>query len=709
MRLLWAVKRGWGDAQMRCECSVVAFQAGARTLKRAAATVLVAICVPAFAVASASAVPGHRYVGQFGGPGSTFGAFSGPAGLAVKQSTGDVYVADQSNARVQEFDAAGEFVVAFDGSATPTGAFSFPTGVAVDPASGDVYVTDQGNNAVDRFTSSGAYMSQLDAATTPAGTFSSPSGIAVDPSDGDVYVADSGNVVVDVFNSTGEYQTQFGAGFLTFPTALAVDGASNVYVEDAGIATVYKYAALGAGEPTVIDPGIAQTVGVNPVSDEVYVGENGPAGYQIGDFSAAGSRVYTFGVGRIGASAGIAVKASNDEVYVADQANSDVARFTSFVAPAVTTGGASEVTSGGASISGTVNPEGFATSSHFEFGIEPAYGGLSPDVEAGAGSADVPAGYVLEGLQPNTTYHYRLTASNTLGSNVGEDATFTTSPAPPLVDDQAPFASGVTATTATLHATIDPRNSSTAYHFNYGTSTAYGSSAPTPDAQGGSAGEEAVSTQLAGLVPSTTYHFQVVADNGTGGPVTGEDQTFTTLPPQPVASTGAAAAITTSSAMLSGSANTVGLAGSYQFLITGVDTPGGGATIPQALPATNGATAVSDTITGLSPAAHYTYRLAVTTAGGTVYGTEQPLITAPVPPNEHPTGANGTGPFSTGLPTPTTQLVAFAAPPAETVAKPIIHHKPKPKKHKNRHKRKATTKRSKQKAKKTNTNHKGQR
>jgi NHL repeat len=683
---------------------------GAPSPRRILLATLVALsAVLASTAAPALATPGHRYVGQFGGPGSAAGSFAGPAGVAIQQSTGDVYVADQGNNRVEKFSAGGELILAFNGLSTPAGSFSGPTGVAVDPTSGDVYVTDQFNNAVDKFSSTGVYISPLDGTATPAGTFSSPSGIAVDPTSGDVYVADSANAVVDVFSATGAYLTQFGSGTLSFPTAVAVDGASNAYVVDAGNGVLFKYPPLGAGDPTVIDATAPQAVAVNPTSDTVYVGESAAAGSQVSELSAGGAgRIYTFGAGRIGATGGLAVNASSDEVYLADQANSDVQWFVPFIAPAVTTGGSSAVTGSAATLEGTVNPEGTATSYDFEYGLESTYGSSSPEVQAGAGSSTVPASGEIEGLEPNTTYHYRLTASNSLGGNSGDDATFTTSPAAPVVDGQAPFASAVTATTATLHGTINPRNSQSTYHFNYGPSTDYTNSAPSPDAQGGAAGEEAVSTTISGLSPSTTYHFQVVADNGTGGPVAGEDETFTTLPPVPAASTGSASAITESTAVLSGSADTAGLSGTYQFLVTGTDTPGGGETSPQPLSAVNGGVPVSATITGLSPSAHYTYRLVVTTAGGTVYGAEQPLATAAVPAYQPLGVQSASGPLSAGLATPVTQtpLLAVPANPPATAPKPVTKPKPKPKPKK---KKKKSKKKRKPAAKKANTNEKGNR
>jgi NHL repeat len=684
---------------------------GARSAMRARLVVSITTTLAALLLAfsaQALATTGHRFVGQFGGPGSAAGSFAGPAGVAIQQSTGDVYVADQGNNRVEKFSAGGELLLSFGGTAA--GSFSGPTGVAVDPTSGDVYVTDQFDNAVDKFSSAGVYISQLDGTATPAGTFSGPWGVAVDPSNGNVYVADANNAVVDVFSSTGAYLTQFGSGTLAFPTSVAVDGASNVYVVDAAFGLLFKYPPLGAGEPTVIETSGPQAVAVNPTSGTVYVGESAAAGPQVSELSAsAASRIYTFGAGRIGAIGGLAVDASSDEVYLADQANSDVLQFASFVAPAVTTGGTSGATADSVTLEGTVNPEGVQTGYRFEYGTEATYGGAGPEVEAGAGSADVPASFLLEGLEPNTTYHYRLTASNSLGANSGDDATFTTLPAPPTVDGQVPFASAVTATSATLHGTINPRNSAATYHFNYGTSTAYTNSAPTPDAQGGAAGEEQVSTTISGLSPSTTYHFQVVADNGTGGPVAGEDETLTTLPPEPVVSTGTAASITSSSAVLSGTADTVGLPGSYQFLVTGVGIPGGGATAPIALSATSGAVAVSDTITGLSPGAHYTYRLAVTTAGGTIYGAEQSLAIALAPAYQLPAGNGTSGPVSAGLPTPTVLLDAFPAPTVETTPKPVTKPKPKPKLKKKPKKRKKPARKSKKRSKKANVNEKGHR
>jgi hypothetical protein len=91
--------------------------------------------------------------------------------------------------------------------------------------------------------------------------------------------------------------------------------------------------------------------------------------------------------------------------------------------------------------------------------------------------------------------------------------------------------SNVTATGATLNGTVNPNGAATTYHFEYGTTTAYGTNVPVPDGAAG-AGTTAVpeSAGLTGLVSSTTYHFRLVATNS-GGTTLGADQSFTTGAP----------------------------------------------------------------------------------------------------------------------------------------------------------------------------------
>ncbi len=200
----------------------------------------------ALAISTATASAEQRYgplsghIGAAGPGGSGNGEFSGPDGVAVDQATGEVYVVDTGNNRVEEFEASGTYLAQFDGAATPAGTFSGPTAVAVDQATGDVYVVDTGHSVVDKFTSAGGYLCELSGwergcQATPVGaaTFSEPLGVAVDPTAGeatseDVYVSERGSRLVDVFTGAGSDVTQFGPGYP--PWSLAVDSSHDVYV-----------------------------------------------------------------------------------------------------------------------------------------------------------------------------------------------------------------------------------------------------------------------------------------------------------------------------------------------------------------------------------------------------------------------------------------------------------------------------------------------
>src|SRR5687767_4409711 len=86
-------------------------------------------------------------------------------------------------------------------------------------------------------------------------------------------------------------------------------------------------------------------------------------------------------------------------------------------------------------------------------------------------------------------------------------------------------ATDVTASSATLNGVVNPNKEDTTYHFEYGTTTAYGTSTPNA-VEGGNAGK-AVSAAITGLQPGTVYHFRLVATNPSGTDF-GVDKTFTT-------------------------------------------------------------------------------------------------------------------------------------------------------------------------------------
>jgi hypothetical protein len=92
----------------------------------------------------------------------------------------------------------------------------------------------------------------------------------------------------------------------------------------------------------------------------------------------------------------------------------------------VETGAASSVSTAGATLGGTVDPRGTAASAHFEYGTTTAYGSVTEAQDLGSGTGAVGVAAALGELQPGTTYHYRLVATNGAGTAHGEDRTFTT-------------------------------------------------------------------------------------------------------------------------------------------------------------------------------------------------------------------------------------------------------------------------------------------
>jgi hypothetical protein len=197
--------------------------------------------------------------------------------------------------------------------------------------------------------------------------------------------------------------------------------------------------------------------------------------------------------------------------------------------PVALTGGSREVAPNGATVEGTVNPDGGEVGEcYFEYGTTVSYGRRTNCTPAhtGAGISNVAVSGSLTGLRAETTYHYRLVAASLGGSVDGEDHAFTTGAAPPEI---ASVRAEYSQTTARLYGTVDPENSPTTYHFIYGTTTSYGQAVPMPEAAAGrSASAVKVSQLVTGLIPGVTYHYRLVATSA-NGTTRGGDQSFTTL------------------------------------------------------------------------------------------------------------------------------------------------------------------------------------
>jgi DNA-binding beta-propeller fold protein YncE len=493
------------------------------------------------------------------GAGSAFGAFAypfdgqlvpssgefgglGPGSVAVDDENGDTYVADSSSGAVDVFEtASGVELASLDGALTPAGSFS-AAAVAANDGTGDVYVLDSGHSVVDIFEPSGGYAGQITGVETPAGAFNGPDAIAVDQATGEVYVLDGGNGVVDVFSAAGVYTGKqislAPSGFGNYGPGLAVDDFNgDMYVSESDFDVVDVFDATGdyvttwhgSNTPAGSFGGAYVSVAADNASGDVYVTDSlhrvtdvlEPSGEYVAQFS------HSFREAQ-----GTAVDQANGRVYVSNDSPGVVDILgPALVIPSVVTGSASEVGSRSATLSGTVDPDGIELKDcRFEYGTSTAYGQSAPCVPAASAipvdSSEHAVSANITGLTAGSTYHFRLVAANENDlsePNAGQDATLQTLP-PPSIEDAS--TANLTGSSVDLDAQVNPNGLDTTYRFEYGTSTAYGTSVPVPDGDLG-AGTSAVlvTTHLSGLTAGTTYHWQVVASNESGTTTTG-DQTF---------------------------------------------------------------------------------------------------------------------------------------------------------------------------------------
>ena len=435
-----------------------------------AVSLVVAAIVALGAGASPALAETHPFV-------TSFGSFSNPNGIAIDESTGDVYVADIGTNMVYKFDASGNpvnFSVlgsnALTGSATPAGSFAFPaengnpaaiavdnSTAASDPSAGDLYVMDAGHGVIDKFGSDGTYIGQLSGQGRGSQQLL---GLGVQ-ANGDVRVYNVGpqNGIVgeshiDVFDSSVKnafIESLFYAGEDSLNTdapghGFAVSPSGDMYIlESCGCLEKHggNMEPLGRVDTGPLDIAAA----VDPATGHVYVddrssvvewdtgamnGQLEKPGFQFEDVSS-GALVSTFGSTQLAGApedGGIAVNGGSGRIYVSNRATGTVDVFSSN-GPAVAAGTATSVTKTSATLHGTIDPRGSAVTS-CEFRYEainssvmrmPAgsYGEHLPcdqtAAQIGTGSAPVAVSAEMSGLTPGQLYDFRLVAGSANGTN----------------------------------------------------------------------------------------------------------------------------------------------------------------------------------------------------------------------------------------------------------------------------------------------------
>jgi hypothetical protein len=231
----------------------------------------------------------------------------------------------------------------------------------------------------------------------------------------------------------------------------------------------------------------------------------------------------------------------------------------------------------------------------------------------------------VTGLNPSTTYHYRVRAYNGHGtsgnSNIVNVTTLSPTGPPVAITNQASY---IASFSARLNGSVDPHGLTTTVYFQYGTTTSYGLTTAI-QSKTGNTYQNVVAT-IGGLTASTTYHFRIVATNGAGTRY-GSDRTFTTLSATgaPVVITNPATNVTSSSATLNGSVDPHGLTTTVHFQY-GTTTSYGHTTANQTKTG-NAYQNVAANISGLAANTRYHFRIMGTNGAGTRYGGDRSFTT----------------------------------------------------------------------------------
>jgi uncharacterized delta-60 repeat protein len=282
----------------------------------------------------------------------------------------------------------------------------------------------------------------------------------------------------------------------------------------------------------------------------------------------------------------------------------------------------------GATLNGIVNAGGLNTAVDFQYGTDTTYGGVTPDPQNPyTGTTDSAASATVSGLAVNTTYHYRVRTTNSAGTKYGADATFTTLPLAPVIT--FPESQFQSYSSVAFNATVNPNGASTVVTFEYGPTTAYGSS--TPAWEGPFTVPGIANGQVSGVPGGVPLYWKVTAQNAGGiaffegvyapDPAPPGDPTVTTLPPT---------LVERRYATLHGTVNANGSSATVDFDFGPTTFYSSHVNAYPSTVSGSAVTAVGGTVNGLSPGTTYHCRTRAYGPNGYVFGPDVTFSTPPI-------------------------------------------------------------------------------
>lgn len=505
---------------------------------------------------AATTIDSYGYLSSFSA--GDFPADAKRTGVAVGQSTGNIFLAVQNNFGAQIF--APDPVQGGTSLASVSASIGVQD-VAVDPADDTLYMSANGTfgTGFEKQVSDGAPTPaySVDPAFAPALLSPAPRALAVDPVSHDLLVADQGAGRIQRLSAVdGSTISSFGGAGGPFQDlgAIAAGPTGTIYVIDGS--QIGRFSSAGAPQGTLplVSGSQALGVAVHPQSGDVVVAISWHGLTFLQGFSPGGTELFLtrFPASISQSVQGVAWDGNSDRIYVVD-GSATASTFVPADQPGLDAPVLSNVTATSVHVAAQVAAgSGQPTSARIEYcpaaaacGDYPVSDPTNPDNpwirlpnhDNLTGTVtiedDVPAG-------ANNSWRIRVsatatrTADNVVTENTSAAVSFDSPLAAPRVQTGA--AAAVTATSAELIGTIDTYGAQTTYHFEYGTTTAYGNRVPADSEApaGTSRAPRTVSRPIGGLQPGTTYHYRLVATNP-AGTTEGPDRTLTTAASDPPA------------------------------------------------------------------------------------------------------------------------------------------------------------------------------